>query len=289
MSSLTLSDGRLLDLHVEGDTDAPALLYHHGTPGGDVPLRQVQRAAAARGLRLITTSRPGYGTSTRHPGRRVVDVVADSREVLAHLGVDRCVVAGWSGGGPHALACAARLEQATGALLIAGVGPSDADELDFLAGMGEDNVLEFGAALEGESALRPFLEGAREVLGLLTPEDIVESLASILAPVDRDLVTEEFGEDLDALFERALETGVDGWLDDDLAFTHAWGFSLDEIATPTFIWQGSEDLMVPFAHGQWLARRVPGARVHLEQGEGHLSVLVGRLDAMLDELATTLR
>ena len=289
MSSLTLSDGRLLDLHVEGDTDAPALLYHHGTPGGDVPLRQVQRAAAARGLRLITTSRPGYGTSTRHPGRRVVDVVADSREVLAHLGVDRCVVAGWSGGGPHALACAARLEQATGVLLIAGVGPSDADDLDFLAGMGEDNVLEFGAALEGESALRPFLEGAREVLGLLTPEDIVESLASILAPVDRDLVTEEFGEDLVALFERALETGVDGWLDDDLAFTHAWGFSLDEIATPTFIWQGSEDLMVPFAHGQWLARRVPGARVHLEQGEGHLSVLVGRLDAMLDELATTLR
>ena len=57
---------------------------------------------------------------------------------------------------------------------------------------------------------------------------------------------------------------------------------------PTFIWHGSADLMVPFAHGQWLAQHIPGATAHLEPAEGHLSIGVGALDRMLDELITTL-
>jgi pimeloyl-ACP methyl ester carboxylesterase len=81
---------------------------------------------------------------------------------------------------------------------------------------------------------------------------------------------------------------VDGWVDDDLAFTEPWGFSLDEISAPTFLWQGSADLMVPFAHGQWLAAHIRGVTPHLLAGEGHLSVTVGALGQMLDELVTTL-
>jgi pimeloyl-ACP methyl ester carboxylesterase len=72
---------------------------------------------------VVTTSRPGYGGSDRHAGRAVVDVVADVKAVVAALGTERCVVAGWSGGGPHALACAARLETVAAALVIAGRGP----------------------------------------------------------------------------------------------------------------------------------------------------------------------
>ena len=74
-----------------------------------------------------------------------------------------------------------------------------------------------------------------------------------------------------------LRRGVDGWIDDDLAFTQPWGFQLEEISIPTMIWQGSDDLMVPFAHGQWLASHLPQASVHLEQGEGHLSIGLGAL------------
>ena len=213
-----------------------------------------------------------------------MDVVADIAEVLAEIGADECVVAGWSGGGPHALACAARLPAATAVLAIACVAPHGADGLDFMAGMGEDNVVEFGAALQGEVPLRSFMDAVGPHLKEVTVEGITESLSTLLPQVDRAVLTDEFGEDMAASFHEGLRVGVDGWLDDDLAFVAPWGFELDEITTPLSLWQGSLDQMVPFAHGEWLAAHLPGATAHLEQGEGHLSIGVGAIDRMLDDL-----
>jgi pimeloyl-ACP methyl ester carboxylesterase len=279
-----LPDGRRVDVRVSGPADGLPLVFHHGTPGAATPVRTLQRAAHARGLRLVTMSRPGYGGSDRQFGRDVADVAADTAAVLAELGADRCVVAGWSGGGPHALACGARLAAADAVLVIAGVAPYDAADLDWLAGMGADNVIEFGAALEGEDALRPFLIAAREQLIGATASELVISLDSLLPDVDRAVLTGEFAEDMLESFREGLGPGIDGWLDDDLAFTRPWGFSLDEIAVPVMIWQGSADLMVPFAHGRWLASRMPAAAAHLEDGEGHLSIGLGAVDRMLNEL-----
>jgi pimeloyl-ACP methyl ester carboxylesterase len=281
---IRLHDGRRLDVRVSGPAGGLPLVFHHGTPGAAVPVRAIERAAHKRGLRLVTTSRPGYGDSTRQPGRNVVDVTADTEELLDFLGARRCVTAGWSGGGPHALACAARLAHTEAALVIAGVAPFGADGLDWMAGMGEDNVNEFGAALGGEAALRPFLEEMRKHLKDVTVEGIVSSLTSLLPEVDKAVLTDEFGEDMASGFHEALRTGVDGWLDDDFAFTSPWGFELEEISVPTAIWQGSEDLMVPFSHGEWLASRLRGASAHLEDGQGHLSVGLGALERMLDGL-----
>jgi pimeloyl-ACP methyl ester carboxylesterase len=89
-------------------------------------------------------------------------VVADITAVLAAIGADRCLVAGWSGGGPHALACGARLDAAAALLVIAGAAPYDADGLDWMAGMGEENIIEFSAAVQGEDELRPYLLQERE-------------------------------------------------------------------------------------------------------------------------------
>jgi pimeloyl-ACP methyl ester carboxylesterase len=239
---------------------------------------------------LVTFSRPGYGDSTRLPGRSVADVAADVAAVLDHLDVSRCLVAGWSGGGPHALATATLLpDRVAGALVIAGVAPWDADGLDFLAGMGEQNIDEFGLAVQGETAIRPSLAAEAAALRDATVADLVKGLDTLLPEVDRAVLTDEYGADLTANFAEALRPGVDGWLDDDLAFVRPWGFSLADIAVPSFVWQGSEDLMVPFTHGQWLAGHIPGVTAHLEPGEGHLSIGVGAIGPMLDELVATVR
>ena len=289
MTIIDLPDGRFLDVDVSGPEDGFPLVFHHGTPGSVRQFRAIQRAAHDRGLRLVTYSRPGYGASTRQSGRRIVDAAADVAAVLAHLDSPRCIVAGWSGGGPHALASGARLrEQVAGILVIAGIAPYDAEDLDFLDGMGEQNIIEFGLAIEGEQAIRPSHEADAVGLRDTDAAGLIEGLATLLPDVDRAVLTAEFGEDMAANFAEALRTGVDGWVDDDLAFAAPWGFTLAEIAVPTFVWQGSEDLMVPFAHGQWLAAHVPGATAHLERGEGHLSIALGAIDQMLAELLTTL-
>jgi pimeloyl-ACP methyl ester carboxylesterase len=282
--SLRLPDGRDLDVFDSGPQDGAVLLFHHGTPGSGASIRAIDTAAHSLGLRVITASRPGYGDSTRSPGRRIVDVVGDSATVLDAVGAERCYVAGWSGGGPHALACGARLgERVAAVLVIAGVAPSEADGLDFLGGMGEDNVVEFGHAIEGEATLRPSLEAQRGPQLQATAADLITMMSSILPAVDRAVLTDDFGKDLMSELHEGLRIGVDGWLDDTLAFVKPWGFALTEVAVPTFLWQGTEDLMVPFAHGQWLSKHISGAVAHLETGEGHLSVAIGAIDRMLHE------
>jgi pimeloyl-ACP methyl ester carboxylesterase len=279
-----LPDGRRLDICVSGPAAGLPLVFHHGTPGAVTPIRALQRAAHARGLRLVTTSRPGYGDSTRQPGRSIMDAAADTEAALAAIGADRCLIAGWSGGGPHALACGARLGAAAAVLVIAGVAPYGAEGLDWMSGMGEENVAEFSAAIQGEDVLRSYLQPQGDVLRDITAADIVSSLQTVLPDVDRAEITGEFGEDMAASFREAVRAGVDGWLDDDLAFANPWGFSLDEISVPTMIWQGTADLMVPYSHGQWLASHLSAAMAHLEEGQGHLSIGLGALDRMLDEL-----
>jgi len=289
MTIIDLPDRRSLDLQVSGPQGGTPLVFHHGTPGSVHQFKAFQRATHDRGLRLVTFSRAGYGASSRAPGRRVVDAAADVAAVLEHLGAPRCVVAGWSGGGPHALATGARLpEQVAGILCIAGVAPYDSGDLSFLDGMGEQNIEEFGLALRGEQATRPNLEAEAAGLANTDAAGLIEEMATLLPDVDRAVLAGQWGQDLAASYAEGLGTGVDGWVDDDLAFVAGWGFELAEIAVPTFVWQGSADLMVPFAHGRWLAAHIPGATAHLQHGEGHLSIEAGGLDRMLDELVATL-
>jgi pimeloyl-ACP methyl ester carboxylesterase len=286
---LRLADGRELDVRIAGGSDpaAPVLVYHHGTPSsGRVPA-DVVAAATGRGMRVVSWSRPGYATSTRQPGRSVADVASDAREVLDALGIGQVFTMGWSGGGPHALACGALMaDRVLGVASLAGVAPyaESIDSLNWMAGMGQDNIDEFGAALAGESVLAPALAGAREGLSTVTADGIVAEMESLLPDVDREYLGPGFGDDLAASFREAVATSADGWVDDDLAFTRPWGFDLATIPVPVAIWQGSEDLMVPFAHGTWLAAAMPHARAHLAQGEGHLSVVVGAIDQIFDDL-----
>lgn len=290
MSQVELGDGRSLEIRVSGPDQGPVVLFHHGTPGSVTPMRAIERAVLASGARLVGYSRAGYGGSTRHPGRSVADVVPDMAAILDHLGVDRAVTAGWSGGGPHAIATGALLpERIAGVLSIASVAPYGVEGLDFLTGMGEDNLDEFGAALDGEGPLRGYLEEAAEGLRQAGPDDIVREMESLLPQVDQERMTPELAQDLVDGMHHGLATSVDGWLDDDLAFCKPWGFDLSAITVPVSLWQGSDDLMVPFAHGQWLAAHLPSAHAQLLDGEGHLSIAIGRTDEMFAGLLQLLR
>lgn len=154
--------------------------------------------------------------------------------------------------------------------------------LNFLTGMGELNIELFSRALRGEPELRPALKAHARSLGADDSAAIMQGWRTLLPDVDRAVITGVYA--LAANFAEGLRSGVDGWIDDDLAFVRLWGFSVADIAVPTFVWHGTDDLFVPFAHGEWLARNVPAATAHLLAGEGHLSLAIGAHDAMLAEL-----
>jgi len=280
-----LSDGRDIELVTSGPEDGFPLVVHEGTPIGLVVNSSLAGAAAERGLRIVQPARPGYEGSTPRPGRRVADVVPDVAEILDALHENTYVAIGFSGGGPHSLACAAlATERCLGAASVAGVGPYTAEGLDFLAGMGPENVEEFSFAVRGREALTPFLEREAATYGKVTGEQVAASLGGLISGADAAVITGDYADKLAAALRGALRTGIAGWRDDDLAFTVDWGFSLDALAGRAAIWQGDQDNMVPFAHGQWLAGHIPGARVHLMPGAGHLTMTIAVIGDILDDL-----
>jgi pimeloyl-ACP methyl ester carboxylesterase len=282
---LTLSDGRTLEALSIGPDEAPAVVFHFGTPQGIVDLPPLSAAVRANGMRLVTWSRPGYGHSTPKPGRSVADVAADATEVLDALGVERFVNIGWSGGGPHALACSALLgERCRATASIASVAPWDAEGLDVMAGMGEENIQEFGLAEKGEAELTPWLEAVAAVMEGVAGADVAASLGDLIPPVDEAALTGEFADAMACSLRRAVIHGATGWRDDDLAFVKPWGFDLAATG-PVAVWQGDQDRMVPFAHGVWLTEHLPHAEPHLLEGEGHLSVAVGAIDDIVRGLS----
>ena len=287
---IPLAVGRTLDIFVSGEDGAPLVIDLPGTPEGHRLSGGLEEAAAATGLRIASLARPGYASSTRLPGRTVADVVPDVLAVADALGYERFAVMGSSGGGPHALACGAlAADRCVAVAVVSSVGPWAATGLDFLDGMGEGNEIEFGAALEGEEPLRELLVLWREEILAAGEQGTFASLQSVLSPPDQKVMTGDFARHMHESFSLALENGVDGWGDDDLAFTRPWGFDLARLAVPVFLWQGEQDLMVPPAHGRWLADAMPGCRARLLPDDGHLTILLNRPAEILADLAAALR
>ncbi len=278
-------DGRGLEGVVTGPADAPLLVWHVGTPMAACPFPALDEVAAGRGLRVATYSRPGYAGSTPSPGRSVADAAADTLAVVGALGADTFLTIGWSGGGPHALACAALLpDRCRAAASVGGLAPYRAPGLDWFDGMAEDNVAEFSAAVAGADELSTMLEGSVASLSDLTATGLAEALGGLASDVDRAVLDGDFGAYVAASFSRAGTAGGAGWYGDDLAFAAAWGFDLTSIETPVAVWHGAQDRMVPWTHGRWLIEHIPGAHAHLHNGEGHLSLVVHHLGDVVDDL-----
>ena len=278
-----VADGRSVEVLTAGPEDGLPLVFHTGTPGGLVSYAPLIEAASARGLRTVCYARPGYGISGPRPGRRIADAASDVARVLDRLGATTFVTAGWSGGGPHALATAALLaDRCLAAATIAGVAPYTGP--DWLTGMAAENVAEFGAAIEGEQSLTAFLEADAAELAGITAAQLEQALGGLASAADRAVLTGEFAEYLAESNRAALSGGIAGWRDDDLAFVRDWGFSLGQVRVALSIWHGDQDAMVPFGHGEWLASQLPHARAHLLPGEGHLTLVQARIGDILGDL-----
>ena len=282
---VALPDGRVLEALEEGDPEGTLLVYHHGSPGAAVPYGPFDRLASERGVRFASYSRPGFAGSSRHEGRTVADAAGDAAALADHLGADRFLTLGWSGGGPHALACAALLpERAMACATIASIAPWGAEGLDWTAGMGETNQVEYPLAARDPDKLLEWIEEGSEWFASAQAADLLGGMRSVVSDADRPFLDGELGEMVAATYREGYRIGIWGHYDDDLAFTRPWGFELSSTRAPVSVWQGEQDLFVPFAHGRWLTDHVAGARAHLFPEEGHLSIGVGKLDAIVDDL-----
>jgi pimeloyl-ACP methyl ester carboxylesterase len=271
--TVTLSDGRRLGYGAAGPEDGRPVFYFHGTPGSRLEAEVGESVARERGLRIFVLERPGFGLSDRRPGRRVVDWVDDVREFADALGIERFAVYGYSGGGPHALACAARLrERVTAVACVSGVGvPRTPGSFD---GMGPNERL-----LHRLVRLWPPLVGAAYRLARRNaernPDRFFRDFEKDCSPSDKALLADQATrESLRETVMEALRRDVGGAVDDWVALERRpWGFSPGEVRVPASLVFGDDDRMVPVAQGRDLARRIPHAKVVEVPGEGHLLIL----------------
>ena len=276
--SLTTPDGRSLQVAEGGDPRGFPVIYHHGTPSSRLLRDSWTEDAAGGGIRLIGFDRPGYGGSSPQRDRTVADVAGDVTTIADALGFEKYASWGISGGGPHVLACAALSGgRCVAAVSFASVAPWGADGLEWYAGMGEDNVVEFGAALQGRSELEPLLEEWRKEMLAADAGWVFETMKSLLSPVDLAVATGELAEILKRSSDEGLRNSIEGWVDDDLAFTRDWGFDIRDIDIPVLLFHGIEDRFVPTTHGEWLAARIPGVDARISKEDGHLTLLTTRI------------
>lgn len=273
MPQFKLKDGRELEIADNGINSESAIVFHHGTPGHASSWTDWLESAATAGIRAIAYSRAGYGTSDRNPGRSVINVNSDIAQVLDAKNITKFVSIGWSGGGPHCLANTFEPRN-VGAISLAGVGAFGVDDLDFLEGMGPENHDEFGAALKGEAVIDQWMNDNAGAMKSVTGSDIIEAFGGLIGDADKAVLEGGEADAMAASMRSALAVSFDGWIDDDLVFVKKWGFELEAITKPVFLWQGDDDFMVPHAHSYWLEKHIPTATLSFKPGEGHISLTV---------------
>lgn len=280
-----VTDTRSVAVDCWGDKKGFPVFLLHGTPGsrsGPVPRASVLYRL---GVQLVCYDRPGYGSSDRHEGRSVASAAGDVLAVADALGLAEFAVIGRSGGGPHALACAALIDEARlrSVAVLVSLAPSDAEDLDWFAGMAASNIddYEMATCQENDSAAaRLTVEAVSADLNLRAdqirqdPEILLSAIEEEMAHPDRRIVKDVgIRRQLAGAYKEALKYGAYGWIDDVLAFRRPWGFDLETITIPVLLWHGEEDVFSPSDHSRWLAKHIPSAQIEVQAGAAHFSAV----------------
>jgi pimeloyl-ACP methyl ester carboxylesterase len=285
LATLPLEGGGSLEFCVSDPAGvSDRLVFHVGSPCAAVLLPHITEAAAQRGIRIVTYSRGGYGGSTRSPGRTVAEEARNTAALADHLGIATFHVAGWSGRGSSALACAALLpERVRSCLVLAGSSPRDEVGPGWFAWHDPDYAEELRtSAFDSLESYRQEYEDAAAAMQGEGFED------PTLPDVDRETLTRrpELADAIADSFRRTFTESVDGWMDDALASARPWGFDVSDIRVPVTIRHGELDTYVRVDHGRWLAANIPGARAQILPDHGHISI-VDPFEPALDTLLQT--
>jgi len=274
-------DGRQLSTRSYGDPDGKPVFLLHGTPGSRLGPHPRAAVLHRLGVQLIAFDRPGYGQSDRFEGRQVADAVTDVLAIADAYGLGKFAIVGRSGGGPHALACAALMpERLTKVAVLVGIAPRGAEGLDWYDGMTESNALEYAAAANGYAGVAAITEAAADAVRA-DPASLLRSLQTDLPDPDQRVVADRgIRSMLLETYTEALRTSAYGWIDDALAFYSPWGFEPGAVTVPVLLWHGASDNLSPVSHARWLADRIPNAAVVVQAGAAHF----GALDVLPDIL-----
>jgi pimeloyl-ACP methyl ester carboxylesterase len=265
-----LPDGRKLVVHEAGAAAVDArltLLWHHGSPQSGALYEPLVSTALARGIRLLSFGRPSYGGSSPNPGRDVASVGLDVVALADALGAERLAVIGASGGGPHAMACAAAMpDRVLAVAAFASPAPYTSD-FGWFDGMHSPAALR--AAQAGRDARARFAQTDEFDPAQFVAKDWA-ALAGPWGAMGRDAQQEG-------------EAGQDGLIDDDVALVTPWGFDASAVTQPVLLVHGGADRVIPIAHGRDLLARLPDAELWERPRDGHVSVLES-LPVVLDWL-----
>jgi pimeloyl-ACP methyl ester carboxylesterase len=266
-----------------GDPDGLPVVFHSGAPCSRLLPPWWDAMARARGLRIVCFDRSGYGNWPAQPGRTIADVVDDTARAAAALGIERFATWGVSSGVPFALGCAALLGQRVSAVLAVG-GEAPDNGSDEWARNWQPERLEVARAGRRD-VYGTLIAGAAEDLRRFDVPGWLAAWADVFSPADHRFLAGEGAAYLLANFKEALRPGVDGWVDDIIASAQPWGFDLAAIRQPVAIWHGADDRLAPPHHARWLCEAIPHAELHVVEGEGHLSLILRRVEGQMDWIA----
>jgi len=287
MPTIELSDGRVLGYEEWGDPDGLPLFSLHGTPGCRLSRTPDATLWARLQLRVVTVDRAGYGLSSPLVGRQVRHAAGDVAALADALGIGRFAVKGTSGGGPHALACAAELgDRVLACAAASSAAQPEPDEIAGLIGINRESYRILTE--EGREGMTRFITELRDGV-VADPIAGLDSHVADSPAADQDWSARPEVRSVrrEAIVE-ALRPGSQGWIDDAMSlFGMDWGIDLSRIGCPTTFWHSTDDANSPIGAVERLRKQVPGARLRTWQGEGHSAAtrnLEQILRALLDDI-----
>jgi pimeloyl-ACP methyl ester carboxylesterase len=155
---------------------------------------------------------------------------------------------------------------------LGSIAPYGQPDLDYFTGMGQDNIDDMELQLRDPGAAQQKLAADRSGLMGTTVDQIGGFAASLVSSEDAAAMRAGLAAFWLSSMQLGLEAGDRGWWDDSVADLGDWGFDLGDIAVPVQLWHGRHDQFVPFQHGEWLARHIPGVDAHLTDDDGHMTL-----------------